>query len=296
MHVTSLTNPRWAAKSAAAFALAASLSFAQPAVDLPRQSPLATVSQAFGYTTATVTYSRPAVKGRAIWGGLVPYGQIWRAGANEATTLELTTDAKINGQALPKGKYAVFILPTEKDWTFILSKNHKTWGSYTYDQKEDALRVTVAPQAAEHKERLEFSFENLSDSGATLVAHWEKLKAPLGITVEFLETAKAKIKEGLPKAKPDDQFAYMGAARFYWDHNIDRKQAMQWIDKSIQIKPVHNNLWLKAEMLAADKKLKEAKAVAKQAREAAAKDPANANIVANIDKTVASWDAAPAKK
>jgi hypothetical protein len=173
MHVTSLFNPRLAARSATAFALAASLSFAQPAVELPRQSPLATVTQAIGYTTATITYSRPAVKGRAIWGGLVPYGQIWRAGANEATTLELTTDAKINGQALPKGKYALYILPTDKDWTFIFSKNHKTWGSYTYDQKEDALRVTVVPQAADHMERLEYSFDNLSDSGATLVTRWK---------------------------------------------------------------------------------------------------------------------------
>lgn len=295
MHPQSTLNLNLFAKASAAFVLAASVAWAQPAVELPRQSPLATVTQAFGYTTASVSYSRPAVKGRAIWGGLVPYGQIWRAGANEATTLELTTDAKINGQPLAKGKYALFILPTEKDWTFIFSKNHKTWGSYTYDQKEDALRVTVAPQTAGHMERLEFGFEDLSDSGATLTTHWEKRKAALKIVVEFLETAKAKIKEGLPKAKPDDQFAYMGAARFYWDHNIDRKQAMEWIDKSIKIKAVHNNLWLKAEMLAADKKPKEAKETAKLAREAAAKDPANANIVAMIDKTVASWDA-PAKK
>lgn len=298
MHPQSTPNLNLFAKASAAFVVAASMAsmaWAQPAVELPRPSPLATVTQAFGYTTASVSYSRPAVKGRAIWGGLVPYGQIWRAGANEATTLELTTDAKINGQSLPKGKYALFILPTEKDWTFIFSKNHKTWGSYSYDQKEDALRVTVTPQSAGHMERLEYGFEDLSDSSAALTTHWEKKKASLKITVEFLETAKAKIKEGLPKAKPDDQFAYMGAARFYWDHNVDRKQAMEWIDKSIKIKAVHNNLWLKAEMLAADKKLKEAKETAKLAREAAAKDPANANIVAMIDKTVASWEA-PAKK
>jgi hypothetical protein len=290
MHIRTTLNHKRFAKASAVVAIVAVMAWTQPAVDLPRPSPVATVTQAFGYTTASVNYSRPAVKGRVIWGGLVPYGQVWRAGANENTTLELTTDAKVNGQVLPKGKYALFILPTEKDWTFILSKNHKAWGSYTYDQKEDALRVTVAPQAAEHKERLEFEFENLSDSGATLTAHWEKQKASMNFVVEFLETAKAKIKEGLPKAKPDDQFAYMGAARFYWDHNVDRKQAMEWIDKSIKIKPVHNNLWLKAEMLASDNKVKEAKKFAKQAREAAAKDPANANTVAMIDKTVAKWD------
>lgn len=290
MHFQTTLNHKRFAKASAVFAIAATMAWTQPAVDLPRPSPMATVTQAFGYTTATVNYSRPTVKGRAIWGGLVPYGQVWRAGANENTTLELTTDAKINGQTLPKGKYALFILPTEKDWTFILSKNHKAWGSYTYDQKEDALRVTVAPQAAEHKERLEFEFENISDSSASLTAHWEKQKASFNIVVEFLETAKAKIKEGLPKAKPDDQYAPMGAARFYWDHNIDRKQAMEWIDKSIKIKPVHNNLWLKAEMLASENKLKDAKKFAKQAREAAAKDPTSGNTAAMIDKNVAKWD------
>lgn len=277
------------ARAGAAFALAACLSWAQPSVDLPRASPMASVSQTFGYTTATVTYSRPAVKGRVIWGGLVPYGKVWRAGANEATVLELTTDARLNGRPLPKGKYALFILPTGKEWTFILSKKAKTWGAFTYDPKDDALRIPVQPRPAEHQERLAYGFEDLSDSGATLFAHWEKLEAGIDIRVEFLETGKAKIKEGLPKAKPDDAFAYMNAARFYWDYGIDRKQAMEWIDKSIRIKPVYNNLWAKAEMLAADHKTAEAKQYAKKARDAAEKDPANANLVPMIDKTVATW-------
>jgi hypothetical protein len=280
----------------AAIALAASLAIGQPAVELPRASPSASVSQAFGYTTATVTYSRPAVKDRVIWGGLVPYGQVWRAGANEATILELTTDARLNGQPLPKGKYALFILPLEKEWTIILSRNYKTWGSFAYDQKEDALRLPIAPHAAEHAERLEFGFENISDSGATLTARWEKLKAGIDIRVEFLETAKARIKDGLPKAKPDDQFAYMNAAKFYWTYGIDRKQALQWIDASIKIKPVHNNLWAKAEMMAEDGKRKEAIKVAKLAREAAAKDPANAYTVTAIDKAMAKWESEGKRK
>jgi hypothetical protein len=283
------------ANAGAAFALAACMAWAQPAVDLPRASPMASVSQTFGYTTATITYSRPAVKDRVIWGGLVPYGKVWRAGANEATVLEVTTDARLNGQLLPKGKYGLFILPTEKDWTFIFSKTSKTWGAFTYDQKDDALRITVPHQAADPLERLEYNFENLSDSGATLVARWEKLKAPIDIRVEFLETGKAKIKEGLPKAKPDDQTAYMNAAKFYWTYDIDRKQAMEWIDKSIRIKPVYNNLWAKAEMLASDKKMDEAKKYAKQARDAAAKNPADAAAVTMIDKAVAAWGE-PGKK
>lgn len=279
-------------------ALVAGAVWAQPAVDLPKASPAAAVSQTFGYTTATVTYSRPAVKGRAIWGGLVPFGQVWRAGANAATTLELTTDSRINGQPLPKGIYGVFILPTEKDWTFIISKTSKTWGSFAYDAKDDALRVTVAPAAAEPMERLEYGFESISDSGATLTLHWDKLKASLPILVEFLETGKAKINEGLAKAKatPNEHYEWMNAARFYWDYNIDRKKAMEWLDKSIKVKPVHNNLWLKAEWLAASGKVKEAKKAAQLARVEAAKDPANAYTLSQIDKTVLKWDEPAAKK
>lgn len=276
-------------KSAAAFAFSACLAWAQPAVELPRASPMASVSQTFGYTTATVTYSRPVVNGRVIWGSLVPYGKVWRAGANEATVLELTTDARLNGHALPKGRYGLFILPAEREWTFILSKISKTWGAFTYDQKDDALRITVPNQPAGHLERLEYGFENLSDSGATLVAHWEKLKASIDIRVEFLETGIARIKDGLPKAKPDDQFAYMNAAKFYWTYNVDRKQALEWIDKSIRIKPVYNNLWAKAEMLVSDNKITDAKKFAKLARDAAAKNPADAGAVAMIDKAVATW-------
>ena len=223
------------------------------------------------------------------------YGQVWRAGANEATVLELSTDARLNGHPLPKGKYGLFILPTEKEWIFILSKTWKTWGAFTYDQKDDALRIAVQPKAADYVERLEYGFETLSDSGATLYAHWEKVKASFDIRVEFLETAKAKIKEGLPKARPDDQNAWLGAARFYWKYGVDRKQAMEWIDKSIRIKPVANNLWAKAEMLAADGKVKEARTFAQQAKEAAAANPTDAALATEIDKKSATW-ADPAKK
>lgn len=281
-------------RAAAAFALAAVATWAQPAVDLPRPSPTATVAQSFGYSNVSVTYSRPAVKGRVIWGGLVPYGQIWRAGANEATLVDLSTDVKVNGQKLPKGKYALYILPTATDWTLIFSKNHKAWGSFTYDPKEDALRVKIVPKAAEHKERLEYAFDDMTDSSATFSAHWEKLKGTVNLTAEFMETAKANIKAGLPKAKPDDQYAWLNAARFYWNYNIDRKQAMEWVEKSIAIKPIYANLWAKAEWLAAEKKFAEARKAAELARLEAAKDPNPKPLLETIDKAVASWGA-PAK-
>ena len=191
-------------KTFAILSVSALAAFGQPAVDLPRASPLATVSQSLGYTTVTVTYSRPGVKDRKIWGGLVPLGKVWRAGANEATAVEFSTDVKVNGHPLPKGKYGFFIVPDEKEWTLIFSKTTKTWGAFTYDEKDDALRVKTPPRGAEFKERVEYGFEDLTASSASLYMQWEKRKVSVGLTVEFLETAKANIKnyaEALNSAK-----------------------------------------------------------------------------------------------
>jgi integral membrane protein len=262
---------------------------AQPAVDLPRASPAAMVSQKIGYTRVTVEYSRPAVKDRAIWGGLVPLGKVWRAGANEATVIEFSTDVKVDGHPLPKGRYGFFIVPDEKEWALIFSKVSKTWGAFTYDEKEDALRLHVPAWGSEFKERLEYGFEDLTDSSASLCLRWEKRKVAVGITVEFMATALANIKNGLPKAKPDDAMAWLNAARFYWNYGIDRKQAMAWVDKSIKIKPGHANLWDKAQWLAEDKQYAEAVKVAAAARAEAGKDPNPKFLLESIDKAAAQW-------
>lgn len=275
----------------AAILLAATAPKAQPAVVLPRASPAATVSQDLGYAKATVSYSRPSVKGRAIWGGLVPYGKVWRAGANEATTFEISQDARVGGKALPKGKYGLFIEPTEKEWTFIFSKQAQAWGSFAYDAKDDVLRVSAKPSAAPATERMEFVFEGLSDSGATLVLRWDRLQAGLPVVLDFLEQSKANIKAGLPKAKADDPYSWMNAAKFYWTYKVDRKQALEWIDKSIAVKAVHNNLWAKAEMLAEDGKLVEARAEGKKAQEAASKDPGAAGQAAILEAAMSKWPA-----
>lgn len=278
----------------AAFA-AASTAGAQAPLMVPRASPAATVSQAVGFDTATVAFSRPGVKGRTVWGGVVPYGKVWRAGANEATTVTFSGDVRVGGKRLAAGTYALFILPTEKDWTFIFSTETKAWGSFAYDPKDDVLRVSAVPGAAPAQERLEIGFEDLTDSGATLYVHWDRLKAGIPLAVDIVETAKARIKEALPKAKPDDPYAWLNAARFYWAHKVDRKQALLWVDKSIAIKPVYNNLWAKAEMLAEDGRMAEARAAGKLARDAAAKDPNAQGQVAAIDAALAKWEAAKGK-
>jgi hypothetical protein len=156
----------------------------------------AAVMQRLGADTdITIAYCRPGVKGRAIWGALVPYGMApgnqyskdqpfpWRAGANENTTIELSKDVLIEGQSLAAGKYGLHMIPGEKEWTIIFSKNNAAWGSFSYKQEEDALRVTVTPVAAPFQEWLTFGFEDLAGKSATAVLCWEKLKVPFKISL-----------------------------------------------------------------------------------------------------------------
>lgn len=276
----------------ALLALAPAAVLSQPAFDLPRLSPQAGISQNFGYTMATLSYSRPAVNGRAVWGGVVPFGQVWRAGANEPTVVSFTRDVEINGNALAAGSYALFVLPEKKSWTFIFSRNTKGWGAYGYNPQDDALRVSVAPVKAAHKERLEFSFDDISEGGTTLVLHWADLKAGLKVTSGFVETGKANILAGIGNIKPEDPYSWMNAARFFWVHGdgkADRDQALEWIDKSIAVKPLFVNYWAKAQWLAEAKRFDEAREAGKLARAEALKDPGVATQVPQIDKVMKGW-------
>jgi len=165
-----------------AIIFAASFGHAQSAMlDLPRDSQHAKVIQRVGITDITINYHRPLVKGRKVWGGLVPYGEVWRAGANENTTIEFTDPVSVEGKPLAKGIYGLHMLPTESEWTIIFSKAAASWGSFTYDQSEDALRVTVKPQAGEMREALGYDFDEVTPNSAVVTMRWEKLAVPFKI-------------------------------------------------------------------------------------------------------------------
>jgi len=157
-------------------------------------SPRASVTQKLGTDAViTIDYGRPGVKGRKIWGGLVPYGlnpgdkysknkpYPWRAGANQNTTIEFNKDVLIEGKPLTAGKYGIHMIPGEKEWIVIFSKKNDAWGSFSYNQDEDALRVTVTPVKAPHEEWLMFGFDDLSGTSATAYLHWEQVKVPFKI-------------------------------------------------------------------------------------------------------------------
>ena len=147
-----------------------------PALVLPSASPRAQISQRVGLTDIEVTYHRPAVKGRKVWGGLVPFGQVWRAGADENTVVAFDTPVSVGGTTLPAGRYGLHMLPTEGAWTVIFISQAHAWGSFSYDAKEDRARVQVQPVATEPTERLAYTFDEPSDQGVTLSLRWECYK------------------------------------------------------------------------------------------------------------------------
>ncbi len=232
-----------------AFLLCVSPANAQMQLKLPDASPAATVTQAIGLAGFTVAYHRPAVNGREIWGKLVPYGDVWRAGANENTTLTASTPFTFGGKALPAGTYGVHVLPTADEWTFILSSEARAWGSFSYDAKEDVARAAAKPSAADFAERLTWSFDDPTNDGATLTLRWEKRKASVPIGIDAKAVALADIREqlrGLPR------FGWQGwnqAAAWCLRNKTNVDEAMTWADRSISMQATYANLRTKAGLL-----------------------------------------------
>src|SRR5262245_62585932 len=158
------------------------IAFAQSDLKLPDVSQAAEVKQRLALTDITVNYHRPLVNSRKIWGGLVPYGKVWRTGANENTTIEFSDAVSVEGKPLAKGIYGLHMIPNPDSWTVIFSKTNTAWGSYSYDQKDDALRVDVKPKPlAENDEALEFEFENLKPTWRAVTMRWERMGGPFGV-------------------------------------------------------------------------------------------------------------------
>ncbi len=247
----SLRIARWAPAAALAGLAVLALpegSLAQNNITLPDASPRASVSQTIGMTDVTIQYHRPAVNKRTIWGELVPYNDVWRAGANENTTITFSSPVTINGQPLPAGTYGLHMIPTTSDWTIAFSKESHAWGSFSYDKNEDALRVTVKPRPAEFEERLSYRFEDPTMDGSTLVLHWEKLEVPFTVGVDTKAVTLASIQEqlrGLPRFgwQGWNQAANWAANNGYLD------QALEWSDRSVGLAETFNNLRTRAAIL-----------------------------------------------
>jgi hypothetical protein len=222
---------------------------AQVPLVLPDGSPKASVSQTVGLSEFTVSYHRPGVNKRKVWGSLVPYGETWRAGANQNTTLSASTPFTFGGKAVPAGTYGVHMLPSEGEWTVILSSQAKAWGSFSYEPKEDVVRVAVNPEAADFVERLSYTFDDPANDTTALALRWEKLRVAVPITVDTKAVTLASIREqlrGLPR------FSWQGwnqAAAWCVRNDVTTDEALAWADRSISMQKTFPNLRTKATLL-----------------------------------------------
>ncbi len=249
-----------------AASLAVSTSFAQSVqLNLPRDSQRASVSQRVGITDITVSYHRPLVKGRTIWGKVVPYGQVWRAGANENTLITFTDPVSVEGQPLDRGTYGLHMIPNQDQWTVIFSKVNTAWGSFTYKESEDALRVNVKPQASDFHEALAFDIDQPTEDSAIVVLRWEKVAVPFKVSVNVNDIVEASLHGQMRGLTQYTWDAWDDAANYLLAHKVHLDEALQYEDSSIQVEERYDNFQTKSQILDALGKKDDAKAAHEKA-------------------------------
>lgn len=222
------------------------------AQDLPKPSPAAKVEQRVGLTDISVEYARPGVNGRMIWGGLVPYGEIWRAGANKATKFSTSNDILINGNALSAGDYSLFIVPENGgDWSVIFNKETELWGAGNLKPEENALQIEVSPEIIEwSSERLEYHFTDVNMKAAELSMDWAGMRLTMMIEADPMDQAIANITQALEEAEEGDKWkVYRTAASFAEDNEMTAK-GLKWIEASVALKDNWYSYWVYAGLLA----------------------------------------------
>jgi hypothetical protein len=287
----------------------------QPQIRLPRPSQKASVMQTVGVTDITITYSRPGVKGRTIWGDppaamaarakgeatlddqnarqkgdpIVPYGHVWRAGANEATQFVVSDDVLINGQKLAAGSYSLHAIPGKDEWSIVFNGTANQWGSFNYDPAKDTLRVKVKPQwVKDSQEWLEYSIPTVTSNSATVEIRWEKIAVPFTVTVPDVEALwKSKVDAAIAANPTNEVIPLQVAGAYAGDDKWD--EALKWVDQSIKVKETFRNLSTKANYLYFAGRKDEAY---KAADVAVAKGKADKVDTANFEKRVAGWKAA----
>lgn len=267
--------------------------FAQ--VSLPPVSQKAEVTQYVGDTKISIVYHRPNVKGRKIWDGLQKYGEVWRAGANAATLFETTEDLTINGKPLPKGSYSLHVIPTAAEWTLIINKDAGQWGSFSYKEADDALRVSIKPEKADFRESLSYSFEDITPTTAKAYLRWENIALPFTIDIGDLHgRLLGKLRESIKTRKADDERPLLQAAGYVANFGLkdNYDEALGWLETSIKKKETYNNLSIKARILADSGKRSEAITIGEKAIALGRAASLNPNMIANFERSVSEWKSA----
>ncbi len=218
-------------------------------MNLPRLSQHAVITQRIGITDITINYHRPLVNGRKVWGGLVPYDQPWRAGANENTTISFSDPVTIEGQPLAAGTYGLHMVPSENEWTIAFSKMSEAWGSFTYNQAEDALRVTVKPAPTDFHEALTYDFDNLKSDSTVVTLRWEKLAVPFTVGVNVHQVVEDSLHKQLRGLAQYTWEGWDDSANYLLSERTDLDEALKYSNQSIQVEERYDNLMTKSQVL-----------------------------------------------
>jgi hypothetical protein len=243
-----------------------SVSSAQSLVlDLPLQSQRAEISQRIGITDVTISYHRPLVNNRKVWGDLVPYGSVWRAGANENTTITFSDPVMVEGKQLDKGTYGLHMIPNADEWTIIFSRNSTSWGSFTYNQTEDALRVNVKPKTDDMHNALTYDFDQLQPDSAVVEMEWEKVAVPFKVAVDVHDVVQASLKKQLRNLSQYTWMSWDDAANYLLAEKFALDDAVAYEDKSIENEDRYENEIAKSKVLTALNRKEDAATAQKKA-------------------------------
>jgi hypothetical protein len=220
-----------------------------PKLEFPAPSPGCTLKQRVGLTDIEIVYSRPSAKGREIFGGLVPYGEIWRTGANQSTKVTFSTDVKLNGADVPAGTYAIYTIPGADEWTIIISKNTKLNGAFGYDAKDDLVRIKAKPfDIGFPIETFTINFSQIRDESAELYLAWDKTVVPIKMELDLASKLVPQIEAAM--AGSGDNKPYYQAAAYYYEHELDMQKASKWVDAAVAANEAYYVVHLKAKILA----------------------------------------------
>lgn len=255
--------------------------------DLPKPSPMGEIEQMVGLTEVEIEYSRPGVKDRTIFGDLVPYGEMWRTGANKASKISFSTDVKINGKDLIAGDYAIFTIPGKESWEIMFNTNLEQYGTGNYQDSEESLRISSKPSKVPFTETFTFDIGNITDNSAQICMIWEETRVCFDMEVEVQEMAMKNIENKINEIEKA-YGVYNTSARWYLENDGDKAKALEWAQKSTGIQETFWNVLTLSKAYAANGKYKEAIAAAEKSKKLA-QEAGYPNYVKMNDENIAKW-------
>jgi hypothetical protein len=276
------TLPFWLVQAGTLFLFSA---VAIAEVELPRSVPSAKLTQQVGLTEIAVEYECPAVKGRKIWGGVVPLGEVWAAGPGAATRIKFSKDVTIGDKAVPAGSYWLLAMPTKTTWTFVINKSPDAIASARdYKSELDVARIQVSPKPTQRHERLMFSFSELTDDRASLDLEWETVRLPIPIQVNTTQQVLASI-NGLDSTWR----SFANAARYMLEKKKDYDAGLKYIDQALALKDDWYSMWVKGALLAAKGDFAAARDWGVKAHDLAEQVGNGHALEADLNKSIAEW-------